>query len=357
MSVISSSDHWLFVSSSGGLTAGRVSPDTALFPYLPVDRIHDGAAHTGSKTILRVRTGADSRVWEPFNREHDGRYRLGRNLYKNVLGDKVCFEEVNHDLRLAYRYTWMTSAAYGFVRQSELVNFATGEATVELLDGLQNILPAGTPRVTQASASNLVDAYKWTELCERTGLGIYALYAGISDRAEPYESLRANVVFSLGLDHSSVLISSAQLDDFRRGRGVRQQARERGVRGAYFVHASLRVPPGAVRRWTLVADVEQTQCQVVERLRQLEDPPAVAAALARSVDEGSDELARLVGAADGFQVTAEENVPVPLPERNREACSADWRTSTVTGMEVFSPKFAPLMETSEIWLAVTPEVR
>ena len=41
VSVISSADHWLFVSSSGGLTAGRVSPETALFPYLPVDRIHE----------------------------------------------------------------------------------------------------------------------------------------------------------------------------------------------------------------------------------------------------------------------------------------------------------------------------
>jgi hypothetical protein len=43
VSVVSSADHWLFVSSAGGLTAGRVSPQIALFPYLPVDRIHDPA--------------------------------------------------------------------------------------------------------------------------------------------------------------------------------------------------------------------------------------------------------------------------------------------------------------------------
>ena len=41
ISVISSADHWLFVSSTGGLTAGRVSPETALFPYIPVDRVHE----------------------------------------------------------------------------------------------------------------------------------------------------------------------------------------------------------------------------------------------------------------------------------------------------------------------------
>jgi len=41
ISLISDVDHWLFVSSNGGLTAGRVSPKTALFPYITVDKIHD----------------------------------------------------------------------------------------------------------------------------------------------------------------------------------------------------------------------------------------------------------------------------------------------------------------------------
>ena len=54
ISIISDSDHWLFISSNGGLTAGRVSPETALFPYVTVDKIHDSSAHTGSKTLLRI---------------------------------------------------------------------------------------------------------------------------------------------------------------------------------------------------------------------------------------------------------------------------------------------------------------
>ena len=40
VSIVSSGDHWLFVSSTGGLTAGRVSPETPLFPYITVDKIH-----------------------------------------------------------------------------------------------------------------------------------------------------------------------------------------------------------------------------------------------------------------------------------------------------------------------------
>ena len=34
VSVVSSHDHWLYASSTGGLTAGRVSPAQALFPLL-----------------------------------------------------------------------------------------------------------------------------------------------------------------------------------------------------------------------------------------------------------------------------------------------------------------------------------
>ncbi len=36
--VASDSDHWLFVMSNGGLTAGRRSPATALFPYVTEDK-------------------------------------------------------------------------------------------------------------------------------------------------------------------------------------------------------------------------------------------------------------------------------------------------------------------------------
>ena len=54
MSLVSCSDQWIFVSSTGALTAGRRDPDHALFPYYTDDRIHDSHDQTGAKTILRV---------------------------------------------------------------------------------------------------------------------------------------------------------------------------------------------------------------------------------------------------------------------------------------------------------------
>ncbi len=308
ISVVSDSDHWLFVSSRGGLTAGRVSPETALFPYVTVDKIHDSSLHSGSRTLLRVDIGNQSHEWEPFNKEHDGRYQINRNLYKNLLGNKLCFEEINHNLQLAFRYTWVSSDEYGFARQCELQNLGAQPQRIDMVDGLQNILPAGTPRSLQTSSSNLVDAYKWTELDQASGIAFFILNSAITDRPEPCESLKANTVFCLGLSGHKTLISSGQLDQFQRGKPLHSEVHKRGIRGAYLVNTSLELGPSALTSWQIVANVEQTQAQVVALRKQLANPDKVEQALALSVEKGSDELSRINAAGDGFQITAEENV-------------------------------------------------
>jgi hypothetical protein len=308
ISLVSNSDHWLFTSSTGGLTAGRVSPETALFPYITVDKLHESIPHTGSKMLLSTKIDGHRYEWEPFNKGHDGRYAINRNLYKNLMGNKLCFEEINHDLELAFRYCWVTSDTYGFVRQCELENIGQQNLCVELVDGLQNILPAGAPRFAQTNVSNLVDAYKWSELDEQTGLGLFTLYSGITDRAEPCESLKATTVFCLGLEGQKVLLSSRQLGNFRRGVPLTQEVHKRGIRGAYLVDVSLDLAPQTSQHWQLIANIEQSQTQAVSLRHQLGDPAALGAAITRSVDKGSDELARIMARGDALQATAEENL-------------------------------------------------
>ena len=67
MSLVSHSDHWLFTSSTGGLSAGRRNEDSALFPYYTDDKIAQSAEITGSKTIVKVRKGEAWSLWEPFS--------------------------------------------------------------------------------------------------------------------------------------------------------------------------------------------------------------------------------------------------------------------------------------------------
>ena len=93
ISLASSGDHWLFISSSSGLTAGRSSPEYALFPYIPVDRIHESHQHTGAVTHIKVHSGSQTQIWSPFFHQKPWKGRSTRNLYKNTLGTKICFEE------------------------------------------------------------------------------------------------------------------------------------------------------------------------------------------------------------------------------------------------------------------------
>jgi hypothetical protein len=308
ISVISDDDHWLFVSSNGGLTAGRVSPATMLFPYITVDKIHSSTSYTGCLTKLHALRDDSWCDWDPFGPAQNGRFRKSRNLYKNVLGNKLCFEEINHDLQLAFRYTWQTSDRYGFIRACELENLGESAVELRIADGLQNVLPAGTPSFTQLNSSNLVDAYKWTELDADTGLVLFTLYSAISDRSEPCESLKANVAYCLGLDDATVLISTEQLRGFPRGADLEEVALTRGIRGAFLINTALTLEPGATRRWQIVANTELTQSQVVDLRRELADREALSTAIGESVRHGSDALSRIMASGDGFQATTEENV-------------------------------------------------
>ena len=310
ISVVSDSDHWMFIASTGGLTAGRISPETALFPYINVDCIYESTPHTGSKTLLRTTVDGETYAWEPFNQEHNGRYQLSRNLYKNTLGNKLLFEEINHDLQLSFRYSWATSDKYGFVRQSEIHNLNDSERTLEILDGLQNILPAGTPRFTQTNTSYLVDAYKWNELDSHTGLAMFTLFSGITDRAEPAESLRATTVFALGLSEQKILLSARQIDRFRQGLSVEQETQTRGVRGAFWLNTTLKLAAKSDHVWRMVANLEQSQSETVALQAQLADPEKLSVSIDASIVAGSDALSRIMASGDAFQLSAEEAVSV-----------------------------------------------
>ena len=97
MSIVSNSDHWMFISSKGSLSAGRKNSNYALFPYYTDDKITEAAEITGSKSIFLVSVDDKKYLWEPFSDRYAGIYNITRNLYKNIYGNKIIFEEINHD--------------------------------------------------------------------------------------------------------------------------------------------------------------------------------------------------------------------------------------------------------------------
>ena len=76
MSIISSSNHWMYFSSNGGLSAGRKNSDHALFPNYTDDKITESTDITGSKSIFLVKRDGQSILWEPFSIRNSGKYNI-----------------------------------------------------------------------------------------------------------------------------------------------------------------------------------------------------------------------------------------------------------------------------------------
>ncbi len=305
MSIVSASNHWLFISSQGGLTAGRQNPNNALFPYYTEDKIHDGADHTGSRTILRVVREGTRFLWEPFSRHRRALYDVSRNLYKNVYGNKLMFEEVNHDLELTFRYLWTSSDTFGFIKQSELENTSGASASVEVLDGIENILPWGLAESFQNHYSCLGDAYKDNALASETGLATYALSSIPGDSPEPAEALRATVCWSTCSPKATRLLSSLQLDTFRSGGAVHRESRVCGRRGAFFVQETKDMTPGETLDWLIVADVDYGLREVASLEKTFADTSDLQSLVLADVDEGTRRLRAIVAKADGLQKTGD----------------------------------------------------
>ncbi len=303
MTIVSDSNHWMFVSSNGGLTAGRKNAEYALFPYYTDDKITELAETTGCKSIFRIHKSGKTHLWEPFSERQAGIYKITRNIYKNIYGNKIIFEEINEDLNITFKYQWNSSDQFGFIRKATLVNNTDDNLEISLLDGFQNLLPYGVGSDIQGIRSNLVDAYKKCELEADSGLGIYALSAIIVDKAEPSEALKANLVWSLGLDNPTYLLSSQQLNNFRRGVKVVQEVDIKAEKGAYLLKANILLSGNQEKSWMQVANVNQTVSDVTRLSELIKSDENIETLLKNSIEEGTKNLINLVAASDGLQLS------------------------------------------------------
>jgi len=305
MSILSDSNHWMFIGSNGGLSAGRKDAENALFPYYTDDKIIESAELTGSKTIIRVQKDGKANLWEPFSVRYANLYQLKRNLYKSIHGNKIIFEEINQDLELAFQYQWTSSNVYGFVKTSKLTNASTSEVAISLIDGIQNIIPYGVGSALQSKTSNLVDAYKRSELDQENGIGVFSLSAIIVDKAEPSEALKANIAWSIGIDDAKHLLSSSQLDSFRNGLPISEETDIKAEKGAYFVHAEALLESKSRKEWMIVADVNKSASQIIAIAKAINTDKHLGFRIKEDIESGTKQLIQLNACADGLQLTAD----------------------------------------------------
>jgi hypothetical protein len=301
MSLVSDGDCWMFVSSSGALTAGRGDADHALFPYVTDDRLHASGGQVGPVTRLRVTVDGEEVLWMPFEaRPAPGTRRF---VSKSVVGDSVVFEEHRDDLRLRFSYRWSTSATYGFVRTTTVRNVGAERVRIASLDGLVDVLPYGLEPTLYQRFGNLTNAYKRSELVDSTArLAVYSLESPVSDRPEPEEVLRATVVWSSGLD-GPVSLDRRAISRFEAGEDL-ETTLVTGRPGAYLVRGDVEIEPGSDTSWQIVADVGCAQSDVVRLRSELRSHEAETTVVDETRRTG-ERLAEIMTTADASQVTGD----------------------------------------------------
>ena len=302
MTILSDSDHWMYISSNGSLSAGRKDRNNALFPYYTVDKIHDYRGLTGSSTHLLVGRDGKTYLWEPFSVESEKIYAIERHLYKSIYGNKIIFEEINLELGVGFQYGWYNSERFGFVKKSVINNYNADNVTIDILDGIKNILPCGIDYDFQNTYSNLLDAYKKCELLEDTKLGLYILSSIPIDRPEPSESLKATTVWSSGVNKDTkILISNIQVENFKKGELVETETDIRARRGAYYTCQNFELERDARKEWMIVAEINQGSSAVANLNHTLQITTDIEQLVYADIDKGTTNLIRIASKSDGLQ--------------------------------------------------------
>ena len=298
ISLASDTDLWMYLSSTGGLTAGRRSPGEALFPYYTDDKITENYETTGPRTVLEIVNRKSSNgklIWRPFSERQQDVFDISRKIAKSTVGNQIVFCEENHTLGLRFSYLWAPAGKHGWIRRATLENLGTEALDIELTDKLLNILPAGVERKTQNEFSTLVDGYKKTELIKITnhksqitnGLGLFRMEAILVDRAEPSESLTCNTVYCLGLPNASF-----------------EETNSKGVRGAFVAHSLIHSFTHSLT-WYNVLDVSKDAVGVHDLMHFIAQPDAIEQ-IEAAMAESTATLKRIVAQNDGVQQTGDE---------------------------------------------------
>lgn len=310
MTITSSSDIWNFCWAQGGITAGRIDCDHAIFPYYTADKVSDAKSYTGAYTAILVED-ENKTLWEPFASLSASpairkvlEKNLTRNIYKNTAGTEIWFEEINKELNLSFRYGWTSSAKYGLVRKSVITNLSNKNVSLKILDGCRNILPACVDADFQNNNSVLLDAYKKTDLDEKSNLAIFAVSSIVTDKAEPSEGLFANTCWFSTDD--TILLSPDAPIKFAENGNVEVVSVVKGKRPAAYICKSIKlIDCEANEEWYQVFETNLNAGKIAQLQSELADRNTLVKNLKKDIEDGKKLMESYISETDGFQETAE----------------------------------------------------
>ncbi len=149
---------WVFYTNRGqGIASfGTSNKDNAILEFFPANKAYQTTTLLGFRTFLKVTRGGKAIFHEPF-RENGAEQTL------EISSHEFSVREINHELGLeisAHYFTVPGESLAVLARRLEIKNISRQPVSIELLDGLPQILPYGMNEFFTKNMSRTIEA--WT---------------------------------------------------------------------------------------------------------------------------------------------------------------------------------------------------
>lgn len=191
---------WTFYVNRGqGVCSfGIRDKNSPIMEFSPAHIAYQQVTMKGFRTFIKRKDQAF--VYEPFQPVQD-REQLQRRMI--ISANELIVEEVNQavGIKTEVRYVHLAETEVaGLVRELKVTNISDQEQSIELLDGVPEILPAGIENQAYKEVGNLLRS--WMDVhYPAENLPVYRVRASIGDEAEVKEIKNGHFYFSFADDH------------------------------------------------------------------------------------------------------------------------------------------------------------
>ena len=184
---------WSFYVNRGQLMAsfGVTNKNGAIMEFYPANQAYHYVSKIGFRTFIKV----DGKVYEFFKEQND-------NQSLTIRADQVSIEESNETIGITVRVTYFTlpnEPIAALVRKVEITNLKSSNQSIELVDGLAQILPSGIDYGSYKAISNLLQS--WMSSVHESNHIFYKLRATTGDSAEVSDVIDGNFYMTFGLEN------------------------------------------------------------------------------------------------------------------------------------------------------------
>jgi len=190
---------WAFYVNRGQCMAsfGIESKDKAIMEFQPANKSYRQTALQGFRTFIKVKSGAKTVVWEPFQNHLEGTsFKKTQTL--SMSAHDLILTEVNQDLGLTAEVNYFTlpdEPYAALVRRLTIKNTGKKAYTIELIDGLPVIVPYGIKDWLNKNLARTIEAWvKVRNLKQKAPY--YQLTVEVSDKPEVTHIEDGNFFFS-----------------------------------------------------------------------------------------------------------------------------------------------------------------